>query len=183
MLPPSQPAVHGYGDPNADFHFIGESPEAHGGADTGVPFLPGDGEAERALGLLDALGFVKTREPLRLRNAFLSYVRMTDGEDVRDLERYFDAELRAVNAHILVPFGEYAVRHVLGVYTAQAHKLADTPLAELHATEVHGAGFLVVPSLDPTDWDGGAEDALRERLAEILASDYRQTKGIATRRG
>lgn len=181
MRPPSEPAVHGYGDPNADFHFIGESPEAHGGAETGVPFS--SREARRVVELLDALGFVEEHEPLRLRNAFLSYVRMTDKDDPKDLERYFDAELRAVNAHILVPLGEEATRHIVGTYTAQGPKLADTPLSELHATEVRGAGFLVVPALDPRGWDDADEDALREKLRGILNSDYRQTKGVATRIG
>jgi len=181
MRPPSEPAVHGYGDPNADFHFIGESPEAHGGVETGVPFTA-EG-ADRLQDLLDDLGFVESREPLILRNAFMSYLRMTDADDFAELERYFDAELRLINAHILVPLGEEATRHVVGTYTAQGPKLADQPLEELHATEVRGAGFLVVPALDPRDWDGSDEDALCEKLREILASDYRQTKGVATRIG
>lgn len=181
MRPPSEPAVHGYGDPNADFHFIGESPEAHGGVETGVPFSA-EG-ANRLHDLLDDLGFVESREPLLLRNAFMSYLRMTDTDDFDELERFFDAELRLVNAHILVPLGEEVTRHVIGTYTAQGPKLAETTLDELHATEVRGAGFLVVPALDPRDWDDSAEDALRRTLRDILASDYRQTKGVATRIG
>jgi uracil-DNA glycosylase len=180
MRPPARPAVHGYGDANADFHFIGESPAAHGGEETGVPF---SSEGSRVHGLLDELGFVKSRGPLVLRNAFLSYVRVTDDAAAREAERYFDAELRAVNAHILVPMGDFAVRHVIKTYTAQGPKLRDTPLGGLHATEVRGAGFLVVPALDPRDWDDEAYDALRDRLRGILNSDYRQTKGVATRRG
>lgn len=181
MRPPSEPAVHGYGDPNADFHFIGESPEAHGGTETGVPFSA-EG-AERVHSVLDELGFVEERDPLRLNNAFLSYIRMTDSDDFDKLERFFDAELRLVNAHILVTFGEEATRHVIETYTAQGPKLADEPLEGLHATEVRGAGFLVVPALDPRDWDEADEDSLREKLRDILASDYRQTKGVATRIG
>jgi len=183
MRPPSRPAVHGYGDPNGDFQFIGESPESHGGAETGVPFLSEETGMGRVLELLDSLGFLETREPLYLRDAFLSYIRMTDDGDVRNLKRYFDAELRAVNAHILVPFGEEAVRNVLDMYTAQAQKLADTPLVELHATEVHGGGFLVVPAVDPREWVSEDEEAIREKLLDILGSDYRQTKDVATRRG
>lgn len=181
MSPPSEPAVHGYGDPNADFHFIGESPEAHGGVETGVPFSA-EG-ADRVHTLLDELGFVEEREPLRIRNAFMSYVRMTDADDFDELERFFDAELRLVNAHILVPLGEEATRHVIETYTAQAPKLSDESLEDLHATEVRGAGFLVVPGVDPRDWDKDDEDALEETLRDILASDYRQTKGVATRIG
>ena len=181
MRPPSEPAVHGYGDPNADFHFIGESPEAHGGAETGVPFSA-EG-ARRVHALLDDLGFVEEHEPLRLRNAFMSYVRMTDPDDFDELERFFDAELRLVNAHILIPAGEEPTRHVIETYTAQGPKLADESLDELHATEVRGAGFLVVPALDPREWDDSDEEALCEKLDSILSSDYRQTKGVATRIG
>lgn len=181
MRPPSEPVVHSYGDPNADFHFIGESPKAHGGAETDVPFSA-EG-ARRVHALLDELGFVESHEPLRLHDAFMSYVRMTDYDDPTELERYFDAELRLVNAHILVTFGEEATRHVIGTYTAQGPKLADTPLEDLHATEVRGAGFLVVPALDPRDWDDTDEEALCEKLSDILSSDYRQTKGVATRIG
>jgi len=180
VRPPSRPAVHGYGDPNADFQFIGESPAAHGGVDSGVPFT--SGAAQDVLETLDALGFVDERDPLRLRNAFLSYVHLSDGEG-DDLERYFDAELRAVNAHILVPLGGFAARHVIGTYTAQGPRLADTPLDEMHATEVRGAGFLVVPALDPRDWEDGDREALRRKMDDLLSSDYRQTKGVATRIG
>jgi uracil-DNA glycosylase family 4 len=181
MRPPSRPAVHGYGDANADFHFIGESPSAHGGAESGVPFS--SEASSRVHDLLDELGFVESRDPLRLRNAFMSYVRLTDDDPVDEAVRYFDAELRAVNAHVLVPLGDFATRHVIETYTARGPKLRSTPLEELHATEVHGMGFLVIPSLDPRDWDDDAYEELRDELRDVLDSDYRQTKGVATRIG
>ncbi|MFP4188116.1 MAG: uracil-DNA glycosylase family protein [Halobacteria archaeon] len=181
MRPPSRPAVHGYGDANADFHIIGESPDAHGGKESGVPFSSQD--ASRVHDLLDELGFVESRDPLRLRNAFMSYVRLTDDDPVDEAVRYFDAELRAVNAHILVPVGDFATRHVIETYTASGPKLRSTPLEELHATEIHGMGFLVIPALDPRDWDDKTYKALRDELRDVLESDYRQTKGVATRRG
>ncbi len=181
MRPPSEPAVHGYGDANADFHFIGRSPGAHGGAETGVPFS--SDEASRVHGLLDDLGFVESRDPLRLRNAFMSYICITDGDPMDEVVRYFDAELRAVNAHVLVPLGDFATRHVVETYTARGPKLRGTPIGELHAMEVHGMGFLVIPALDPSDWDGEAYKSLREELRDVLDSDYRQTKGVATRIG
>ena len=181
MRPPSHPAVHGYGDANADFQFIGESPRAHGGTETGVPFSS-DG-ASRVHELLGDLGFVESRDPLRLRNAFLSYVRLTDTDPIDDAVRYFDAELRGINAHVLVPLGDFAVRHVIGTYTARGPKLRGTPLEDLHATEVHGMGFLVIPALDPRDWDDEMYEALRDELRSVLDSDYRQTKGVATRIG
>ena len=50
----------------------------------------------------------------------------------------------------------------------------------LHAEEVRGRGFLVVPVAEPADREPGDREALVDRLAALLASDYRQTKGVAT---
>lgn len=105
------------------------------------------------------------------------------------MERYFDAELRAINAHVLVPVGERAVRHVVREYTAQWHKLEDLCgrprgcSGALHAREVRGGGFLVLPLMDPGEWDEGDRGEAVEALSGVLASDYRQTKGVATRFG
>ncbi|PSQ00903.1 hypothetical protein BRC89_00900 [Halobacteriales archaeon QS_4_70_19] len=50
----------------------------------------------------------------------------------------------------------------------------------LDAEEVTGRGFLLVPVTEPSDWAPADERALVDRLATILARDYRQTKGVAT---
>ncbi len=179
MRAPGDPAVYGYGDVNADFHVVGGSATEHGGASTGVPFTDSI-TGERLQSVLHDLGFAEepySDEPV-LDNCYLSYLRLSPG-DPRDLERFIDAELRAINAHILVGVGDEAVAYLLRAFTTQAEKLpADA--ANVHATDVRGRGFLVVPVKEPADWSGEDREALVERLAAILDSDYRQTKGVAT---
>lgn len=192
MRPPCDQAVYGYGDVNADFHVVGDRPGVHGGSESGVPFSSGLGigvqEVLAEVDLLEDVG----GEPVP-RNVFMSYLYMCVGEptegDYRRLERYFDAELRAINAHVLVPVGERACRHVLREYTAQWHKLRELCAREqgcsgaLHAGEVRGGGFLVLPLMDPGEWDDGDRGEAVSALREVLESDYRQTKGVATRFG
>ncbi len=185
--PGDRTAVFGYGDANADFHVIGDYPGVHGGETTGVPFTETDGgaaiqtvfrEVDFASGPSDA--------PV-LENCFLSYVHMCslpDGEtptpdDYADLERFFDAELRAIGAHVLLPVGRHATDHVLREYTTQRDRL-ELDMDALHASEVRGRGFLVVPIADPESWTDGDRAAIVARLEALLASDYRQTKGVAT---
>lgn len=185
--PGDRTAVFGYGDANADFHLIGDYPGRHGGAETGVPFTGSD--SGRALqDVFREVGFVSgpPAEPV-CENLFCSYVhmcRLPDGrtptqEEYDDLERYFDAELRAINAHILMPVGEQATDHVLREYTTQRHRI-DLDMAALHATEIRGRGFLIVPIREPTEWEDTEREALVARLEAILGRDYRQTKGVAT---
>lgn len=174
--------VLGYGDVNADVHVVGDHSGVHGGAATGVPFTDHP-DGERVLDVLAATGLLAGRDgaELALENTFLSYRygcpvppggAPTAGE-YRRFERYVDAELRAIAADVLVPVGEATTRHVLATYTANAHRLGDRA-AELHATEVRGRGFLVLPMRDPADWEPGDFDAMVEALDALLASDYRQ---------
>ncbi|WP_137288267.1 uracil-DNA glycosylase family protein [Natronorubrum halophilum] len=180
-------AVFGYGDANADFHLIGDYPGVHGGASTGVPFT--ETEAGVAIqAILREVGFATgPRDRPVLENCFASYIHMcclpadetpTD-ESYATLERYFDAELRAINAHILLPVGERATDHVLREYTTQRDRL-ELDMARLHAREIRGRGFLVVPIRDPTGWEDTEHEAIVSRLEAILGRDYRQTKGVAT---
>lgn len=181
------PAVPGYGPPSADFHVVGDHPGRHGGRESGVPFT-GSTAGERVQQLLTDAGLLRTSDdPPVPDDVFLSYlhpcVEPATEQGYRRLERYFDAELRAVNAHILVTTGERATREVVDSYTAQARKLADRDLHDLHATEVHGYGFLVVPLLEPVEWTEADHEEAVERLRSIRERDYRQTKGVATRIG
>ena len=182
MRAPGEPAVYGYGDANADFHVVGADAETHGGTETGVPFT--DSAAGRRLQtVLQAAGFAAepySDEP-DLLNCYLSYLRLSPG-DPADLERYVDAEIRAINAHILLAVGDDALSYVLEEFTTRARKLPHDA-ARLHAGEVRGRGFLVVPVADPAGWTDGDETALVDRLESILDGDYRQTKGVATRIG
>ncbi|MFC6717833.1 uracil-DNA glycosylase family protein [Natrialbaceae archaeon GCM10025810] len=182
-------AVFGYGDANADFHVIGDHPGVHGGKATGVPFT-GTESGEAIQDVLRDVGFATgPRDRPTLENCFLSYLHMSrlpDGheptpEEYARHEPFFDAELRAINAHILLPVGERATDHVLSEYTTRRHRL-DLEMERLHAREVRGRGFLVVPIRDPSEWDDDGEDreAIRDRLDAIRSRDYRQTKGVAT---
>ncbi len=182
--------VPGYGDANADFHVIGDHPGVHGGLTTGVPFT----ETVSARRLQHRLHKAELlEEPYSDRptvsNLYMSYVHMcppreggpTD-DDYAELERFFDAELRAINAHVLLPVGHRAISHVLREYTTQSRKLTSKP-EQLHARQLRGRGFLVVPVKEPAEWTEEDGDRLATALREILASDYRQTKGVATRIG
>jgi uracil-DNA glycosylase len=179
MRAPGEPAVYGYGDANADFHVIGADADTHGGAETGVPFT--DSRAgERLQGVLHEVGFAADpySDAPELTNCYCSYLHLSPGEPA-DLERYIDAELRALNAHILLAVGDDPLSYVLEEFTTQARKLPHDA-DRLHAGEVRGRGFLVVPVREPADWEPGDEQALVDRLQALLASDYRQTKGVAT---
>jgi uracil-DNA glycosylase family 4 len=179
MTPPCQRYVPGYGDANAHFHVVGDHPGVHGGARSGVPFtdsLAGE-RLQRALvagGLLERGG-----TPPVVKRTFLSYLSMCvptsatgPGEaDYARLEPFFDAELRAITAHVLLPVGERATRHVLDTY---ATKSMAVDMAALHATEVAGGGFLIVPVADPAGWTADDEQRLVAALEGLRATDYRR---------
>ncbi|WP_101296543.1 uracil-DNA glycosylase family protein [Halegenticoccus soli] len=178
MRPPCDRFVPGYGDANADFHVVGDHPGVHGGADTGVPFTNGAGRrlqaALRDAGLLETVG-----DAPEVNRTFLSYLHMcvSEGEptadEYGDMERFFDAELRAIAAHVLLPVGARATAHVLENYTALAWK-TDVDMPRLHATELRGSGWLVVPVLDPAEWTDADADRLVESLRELRSTDYRR---------
>ncbi|WP_225333888.1 uracil-DNA glycosylase family protein [Halomicrobium urmianum] len=172
--------VPGYGDANAHFHVVGDHPGVHGGAESGVPFTGSEaGERlQRALveaGLLDEAG-----SPPDVDKTYLSYLHMCvpDGDggpterDYDDLEPLFDAELRAITAHVLLPVGERATRHVFSIATVESPD--DVDMDARHATEITGSGWLVVPIKEPAEWTDGDEDALVSTLEAMLATDYRR---------
>lgn len=184
----SATAVFGYGDANADFHVVGDHPGIHGGKETGVPFT--ESAPGRAIQrLLFETGFTARRYASRpeLSNCFMSYLYMCCTEDggvpsddeYDRLERYFDAEFRAINSHVILPVGERPTVHVLRAYTTLSHKLG-SDMDRLHATDVRGRGFLVVPIKDPIDWSRNDRERITTTVREIRASDYRQTKGVST---
>ena len=179
MRPDCARFVPGYGDANAHFHVIGDHPGVHGGADTGVPFTNEAGyRLQTALaeaGLLETTGDEPTVD-----RTYFSYLHMCvpDGDapteaDYTDLERYLDAELRAIAAHVLLPVGARATAYVLRNHTARP---ADDglDLHALHGTEILGSGFLVVPVLDPTEWTDAESDRLVDGLRELQRTDYRR---------
>jgi len=174
---PCEPFVPGYGDANAHFHVVGDHPGVHGGTESGVPFT--DSEAgdrlQRALveaGLLERAG-----SPPTVDKTYLSYLYPCGGlapsdDDYADLEPLFDSEVRAITAHVLLPVGERATRHVFANMTAEPTD--DIEMDALHGSEVVGSGWLVYPIKEPAEWDDEDEEALVAALVALQATDYRR---------
>jgi uracil-DNA glycosylase family 4 len=178
MRPDCEQFVPGYGDANAAFHVVGDHPGAHGGEDTGVPFTNDAGlRLQRALA--DAGLLRQTGDDPEVSQTFLSYRYMCVSEDpptdddYADMERFFDAELRAIAAHVLLPVGAKATQHVLQTYSARAAKVS-SDVDDLHGTEILGSGFLVVPIKDPAEWVEGDHERLVAGLRELQRTDFRR---------
>lgn len=182
MRPDVEAYVPGYGDANADFHVIGDHPGVHGGVETGIPF---SGEAGERLfpALEDGELLAETGDEPTVNSTFLSYLHMCvpDGTpsaaDYTDMERFFDAELRAIAAHVLLPVGAVATKHVLNNYTSVGWK-TDVDMETLHGEELRGSGFLVLPIKDPAEWDDGDHDELVAGLLELQSTDFRRESDL-----
>ena len=184
MEPDCAAFVPGYGDANAHFHVVGDHPGVHGGADTGVPFTNEAGrrlqDALVAAGLLD-----RADDEPAVASTFLSYLHMCvppTGEtpndaDYRRLEMYFDAELRAIAAHVLLPVGERATAHVLANYTARDAE-TDPDMEHLHGRELLGSGWLVLPVREPAEWDDTHAERLVAAIEELRSTDYRRESDL-----
>ena len=179
MQPPCERFVPGYGDANADFHVVGDHPGVHGGLDTGVPFANAAGRRLWAA-LADAGLLTTTGERPSVAETYLSYLHLcapTESPPPQssydELEPFFDAELRAIAAHVLLPVGARVTAHVFETYTARA-VAAPPDMEALHATERVGSGFLVVPIVEPADWDGTHHDRLVDGLATLRSTDFRR---------
>jgi uracil-DNA glycosylase len=184
IRPPCERFVPGYGDTSADFHVVGDYPGVHGGRSSGIPFTD-RGWSGAFFDALERGGLLAvTNNELITHKTFLSYLHMCDPDEsvpgdrsYAELEPYFDAELRAITAHILFPVGARATDHVLHNFTSKA---VPEPLDmdDLHGQEVRGAGWLVVPIADPTEWDGDDADLIADRIEAILETDYRQVSDL-----
>lgn len=91
------------------------------------------------------------------------------------LEPYFDSELRAITAHVLLPVGPRAVRHVLATYTSHP---VDRDGEPSHATLLDGSGWLVLPIADPAGWSDDDADRLVDALRDLRERDYRQQSDL-----
>jgi len=174
-------AVFGYGDANADFHIIGDHPGVHGGAETGVPFR-GTQAGNRLLSILDRAGVVgydgeTDPDPKRCYFSYRYLCCVPEGttptaEAYAEFDRFLDAEVRAISAHVLFPVGERTTRHVIEEHTTVGLEAA-RDMDDLHATEIRGRGFLVVPIADPGEWDGHAAELLNA-IERLRSADYEQ---------
>ncbi len=183
LSPPCERFVAGYGDLTAAFHVIGDHPGRHGGIDTGVPFT-GQPWSDRFFECLADGGLLASDphdgDQPNLVNTFLSYlhgcVTPTDEpseEAYSKMEAYFDAEVRAITADVLVPVGRRPTAHVLHTYTARSPDLADD-MSALHGRELSGAGWLVVPCREPDEWTSPDEARLAETLRELRTRGFQQ---------
>jgi len=200
MRPDCPSFVPGYGDANADFHVIGDRPGVHGGTEAGVPFT-GASWSPAFLGALSAAGLIAgladgvdddgvarsgdpaAVDPVAVDRTFLSYLHACESDGVpdrdsyADMERVFDAELRAIAAHVLLPVGTRATVQVFESYTARADA-AEVDVDALHGAELRGSGFLVVPIKDPADWERGDADRLAAALRDLQATDFRRESDL-----
>lgn len=183
--------VHGYGDVGADFLFVGERPSSDAD-EVGVPFVaPGvdeGGQGSTSGGLrriLERLGLCDATSPRSepaLVDVYLTNLtrcrdpdrRPTD-EEVRNCEPYLEAEIRMINPEIIVPVGERALAEIATEYTRTPAEEID--LEESHGERIRGRGFELVPMIAPADQTDAQTQAWVEAFAELLATDYRQTKG------
>lgn len=182
-----QRVVHGYGDVTADFVFVGEAPSA-AAERTGVPFT-GDEAGERFQDVLGNLGLnnsLPSSEAPELDNAYLTYLarcRHPDREptdaEVETCEPFLNADIRMINPEIIVPVGERALDELGREFTT-------TPVDELdvqthHATSIRGRGFELVPMVHPRRMTDEQRETFIENVLDIMAGDYRQTKGRRSR--
>ncbi len=184
MQPSCAQFVPGYGDANADFQIVGDHPGVHGGIETGVPFT-GCVAGDRLQAVLAETGLLRAAgDQPAVNGTFLSYLHMCvpangtpTADEYVDMERFFDAELRAIGAHVLFPVGERATQHVLTQYTALAWK-TEIDMDRLHGTELRGSGWLVMPIKDPTEWVDGDADRLGEAIDRLTATDFRRESDL-----
>ncbi|WP_135363604.1 uracil-DNA glycosylase [Halosimplex halophilum] len=173
--------VHGYGDVGADFVVVGDQPSA-AADETGVPFA---GDQSLVWDILDRVGLVEgdpgAEEPVP-DEVYLTYVtrcrhpdRGATDEEVRACEGYRSSELRMINPEIIVPVGQRAIEALAFQYTTKSAEELD--VEELHATTMRGRGFELVPMVDPADQTPEQTEAFVEHFADLLGTDYRQTKG------
>lgn len=175
--------VHGYGDVAADFLFVGErsGPVAD---EVGVPFADEEGGTSlqrmlQRLGLADATA---DSERPTLANAYLTYLtrcrnpdRPPTDEEVDNCEPYLDAEVRTINPELIVPVGARALAAVAAEYTTEP--AANLDVEECHGRTIRGRGFELVPMIEPREQTAEQTQSWLEAFADVLASDYRQTKG------
>lgn len=167
--------VHGYGDVTAEFLFVPETVTA-GATTSPLTGYPAFQELLNEIGVAD-----EAVSAPALENAFVApLVRFApvdrgDQAAYTDCYPFFEAELRSINPEVVVALGEGAVRVLVGRLTTTDP--ASVTLPETHGETLRGRGFAVVPSVAPDALDGAAVSALAETLGEIMATDYRQTKG------
>jgi len=178
--------VHGYGDVGADFVIVGEEPTAAADG-TGVPFA---GDDVLVFDVLAACGFAEHEptsdefdpEEPAVDNVFLTHLtrcrdpeRPPTDEEVRNCDPYLSSELRMINPEIIVPVGQRTLESLAFEYTTESAE--DLDVESQHATTIRGRGFELIPMKTPADQTTEDTEAFVSHLADVLGTDYRQTKG------
>lgn len=176
--------VHGYGDVTADFFFVCESPSEW--ADTaGHPIDP----SQSGYGLTDILaasGFLTENNDVGgnpiLDNAFITHLtrcrhphRSPRRTEIDACEPFLNAELRTINPEIILPIGPIPLESLAEEFTT--HDVDAQSMGSLHATELRGRGFELIPLIEPENMTEADFHAAIERIRGTLRRDYRQTKG------
>lgn len=175
--------VHGYGDVSADFVFVGEVPSA-ASERTGVPFT-GDEAGERFQDILGNLGLnnsLPTSDEPELENAFLTYLarcrhpdRSPTDEEIETCEPYLNADIRMINPEIIIPVGARVLAEIGREYTTTPVDALD--IDDHHGESIRGRGFELVPMIHPARMTDEQKETFIVSFLDIMASDYRQTKG------
>jgi uracil-DNA glycosylase family 4 len=175
--------VHGYGDVGADFCFVVDAPGA-GADETGIPAFhdAGGDRFRRILERCMLCASASAPEEPELSNAYVTSIarchhgeREPTDEELGNCEPYLNAELRMINPEIIVPVGERALGVIARDYTVTP--ASDLDVHAAHASSVRGRGFELVPMIHPREQSDAETQAFVEHFAELMASDYRQTKG------
>lgn len=173
MKPPCEGYVPGYGDPNADFHLIRNRPDA-GDADSNEGFVTHPG-SQNLRSILQTVGLLAGTTPT---NLFCSYrVPCPDPPEqesrkASQLQAVFDAELRAITAHVLVPVGSVTIETVLNRFSQVNPNTGS--VESLHATELATGSWVILPLKEPAKWDTADNQAARDAFVALRSRDYRR---------
>jgi uracil-DNA glycosylase len=148
--------VHGYGDPHADFLFIGEAPGRKGADLTGVPFTR-DRSGIRLQRLLIPLGLSEESNPRcespRLSNCYVTNLircnppgnRNPKPAEIQNCQPYLEEEIRRIQPRVVIPIGNFATRWIFQKYC----DISPEPITQIHAQIFDAPAFVIVPMKHP----------------------------------
>jgi DNA polymerase len=167
--------VHGYGDPNADFLFIGEAPGAKGADMTGVPFTR-DISGRRLQRVLIRLGLSQETdeacEAPRLVNCYVTNLARchppgnrnpTRGE-LENCQSYLEEEIRLIAPKVVAPIGNFATRWVFQKY----RRSEPEGISRIHAKIFEGEPFIIVPMKHPARISRRMLDEIETALRRVI---------------
>jgi len=171
--------VHCYGDPNADFLFIGEAPGAKGADMTGVPFTR-DRSGKRLQRLLIRLGLSKETdegcEAPRLINCYVTNLvrcnppgnRNPKRGEIENCQPYLEEEIRRLQPKVVIPIGNFATRWVFQKYRG----ITPDAMTRVHAKVFEGAPFTIVPMKHPARISHHKLEEIENVLAKMIDARY-----------